>query len=427
MRRTICPGECTRHKRIYSYEAIGNLLYGGFFSYFINCIILFYLIIAITTYFILIRKNLPRIVTFALEYNGIEHIVGDGSSPWYLNGDYLLGIMVFAIHLPLGLLKRIDFLGFTSFIGMVCMSTFVFMVISKQPEASAQCGNITFLDDSGAPEKYPLQVCEAEAFSFSPSTVYAIPMLLFSFMCHGNILSIVAELKAPTRRRCRQLIVGASLPCTVLYTLAALFGYFSYFNRTNALLLDTYSFWLRNDVMVLVSNIMVTVCIMFSVPILHYPCRYSLWSLLHLMFPKVIPEPFDNGQPSTFNRKWFSIFAVVLHVGIYILVITSSDFKIVMALGGAISGSCIIQIFPAMYYLKIFDWAHNGIYNKCVWFILILGFTTFIGNTGLVVLDTMGNSDFEREQADIVLSDMIGRTNLTMFNLTTEIDSNETY
>ena len=152
--------------------------------------------------------------------------------------------------------------------------------------------------------------------------------------------------------------------------------------------------------MVLVSNIMVTVCIMFSVPILHYPCRYSLWSLLHLMFPKgtvfyyyiqwktiidiaksfsyyhnlvkVIPEPFDNGQPSTFNRKWFSILAVVLHVGIYILVITSSDFKIVMALGGAISGSCIIQIFPAMYYLKIFDWAHNGIYNKCVWFILIL-------------------------------------------------------
>ena len=115
-----------------------------------------------------------------------------------------------------GLLKRIDFLGFTSFIGMVCMSTFVFMVISKQPEASAQCGNITFLDDSGAPEKYPLQVCEAEAFSFSPSTVYAIPMLLFSFMCHGNILSIVAELKAPTRRRCRQLIAGIILIINIL-------------------------------------------------------------------------------------------------------------------------------------------------------------------------------------------------------------------
>jgi amino acid permease len=433
--KTICPGECTRHKRIYSYEAIGNLLYGGVFSYFINCIILFYLIIAITTYFILIRKNLPRIARFVLEYNGIEHLVGDENEPWFLNGDYLLGIMVFTIHLPLGLLKRIDFLGFTSFIGMVCMSTFVFMVIKKQPEAAAQCGNITFLDESGLAEPYPLQECKALPFTFSTSTVYAIPMLLFSFMCHGNILSIVAELKAPTKKRCRQLIAGASLPCTVLYTLAALFGYFSYFNRTNALLLDTYSFWLRGDVMVLVSNIMVTICIMFSVPILHYPCRYSLWSLLHMIAPSVVPEAFDNGHPSTFNRKWFSLLAVVLHVGIYVLVVTSSNFKIVMALGGAISGSCIIQIFPAMYYLKIFNWSHDGLYNKLVWFILCLGCVTFIGNTGLVVLDTMGNSKFERDQAEILL-EIAGRTSnftsgLTNQNLTftsTSIsDPNDTF
>ena len=50
---------------------------------------------------------------------------------WYLNGDYLLGLMVLCVHIPLGMLKKIDFLGFTSFIGMACMSTFVFMVIKK--------------------------------------------------------------------------------------------------------------------------------------------------------------------------------------------------------------------------------------------------------------------------------------------------------
>ena len=50
---------------------------------------------------------------------------------WYLNGDYLLGLMVVCVHIPLGMLKKIDFLGFTSFIGMACMSTFVFMVIKK--------------------------------------------------------------------------------------------------------------------------------------------------------------------------------------------------------------------------------------------------------------------------------------------------------
>ena len=93
------------------------------------------------------------------------------------------------------------------------------------------CGNITFA------EAEPVQECIAHKFIINENTIYAIPMLLFSFMCHGNILSIVAELKSPTRRRMRQLIFGAAIPCTILYTLTALFGYFSYFNRTESMLL----------------------------------------------------------------------------------------------------------------------------------------------------------------------------------------------
>ena len=84
------------------------------------------------------------------------------------------------------------------------------------------------------------------------------------------------------------------------------------------------------------------------------------------MFTKIIP-----GQ-STFNRGWYSLFCLLLHVGIYALVVMTENFRLVLSLGGAISGSCIIQIFPAMYYLKIFNWRYNGLYNKCVWIILLL-------------------------------------------------------
>ena len=48
-------GECKKHKRIYSYEGIGNMLFSGFAKYFINTIILFYLMVAITTYFIIMK------------------------------------------------------------------------------------------------------------------------------------------------------------------------------------------------------------------------------------------------------------------------------------------------------------------------------------------------------------------------------------
>ena len=172
--------------------------------------------------------------------------------------------MVFCVHIPLGLLRRIDILGFTSFIGMICMSTFVVMVIMKQPEAAALCGEIEFLSEDGNPARVPqvifmqilchflkktdianvfhhtkngqcrnimgldflrnlqkiylfelcalapepIQECTARTFNYSAETIYAIPMLLFSFMCHGNILTIVAELKSPTKYRMRQFIAG---------------------------------------------------------------------------------------------------------------------------------------------------------------------------------------------------------------------------
>ena len=57
--------------------------------------------------------------------------------------------------------------------------------------------------------------------------------------------------------------------------------------------------------MVAVSNIMVTICIMFSVPILHYPCRFSLWNLLHQMIPRFVPAAFDNGDPSQDSKSKF--------------------------------------------------------------------------------------------------------------------------
>ena len=51
----LCHGECKKHKKIFSYEAIGDLLFGTAMKYFINLIVLFYLMIAITTYFIIIK------------------------------------------------------------------------------------------------------------------------------------------------------------------------------------------------------------------------------------------------------------------------------------------------------------------------------------------------------------------------------------
>jgi len=167
--------------------------------------------------------------------------------------------------------------------------------------------------------------------------------------------------------------------------ITALFAYASYFNRTESFLLELYGLWLDGDAMLIVSKILVTLCITFSVPILHYPCRYSLWNLLHQIFPDRIPPAYDNGYPDTWNMKWFYLFAIIIQGGLYILVCITDDFALVAALGGAIAGSCVVLIFPAIFYLKMHGWQSHTIYDKLVWLVGCLGVIIFVANTGLIL------------------------------------------
>ena len=48
------------HRRLFSYEKIGELLFSGWVKFIVNIVILFYLLIAITTYFIIIKVGIKN-------------------------------------------------------------------------------------------------------------------------------------------------------------------------------------------------------------------------------------------------------------------------------------------------------------------------------------------------------------------------------
>jgi len=185
------------------------------------------------------------------------------------------------------------------------------------------------------------------------------------------------------------MIAGTTIPTTILYIVTALEAYNSYYNRTESMLLKMYRLWLNGDIMLLLSKILVTLCITFSVPILHYPCRYSLWNLCHQFIPNIVPPAYDNGYPLTWNRFWYYFFALLIQGGLYALVCITDNFKIVLSLGGAIAGSCIIQIFPAMFYLKIHNWRYDSLYDKTIWFVMVLGVVTFFSNSSIIIVKNL--------------------------------------
>ena len=116
--------------------------------------------------------------------------------------------------------------------------------------------------------------------------------------------------------------MGAIVPCTILYLTAAMFAYKSFFNHTQAQLIQLYSFiqqgngfidfhwysfgiidcnsiifqWkcknpMKDGNLILYCNILVITCIVFSIPLAQYPARSAIWNLIHTLAPPSLNFP----------------------------------------------------------------------------------------------------------------------------------------
>ena len=62
-------------------------------------------------------------------------------------------------------------------------------------------------------------------------SAYAIPTMVFAFQCHASVLPIYTELKKPTPARMHKVAIISIANVFVLYFLAALFGYLTFFSK----------------------------------------------------------------------------------------------------------------------------------------------------------------------------------------------------
>ena len=85
------------------------------------------------------------------------------------------------------------------------------------------------------------------------------------------------------------VIYGAIVPCTILYITAAMFAYMSFFNHTQAQLIQLYEFIQSDGNLILYCNMLVITCIIFSIPLAQYPARNTIWMLMHTLAPYKVP------------------------------------------------------------------------------------------------------------------------------------------
>ncbi|XP_027714751.1 sodium-coupled neutral amino acid transporter 2 isoform X1 [Vombatus ursinus] len=343
---------------------------------------------AMSSYLFIVKYELPLVIQALMS---IEHSKGE----WYLNGDYLVLLVSLVLILPLSLLRNLGYLGYTSGFSLLCMLFFLIVVMCKKFEIScpfeaalmnetlnSTVMNLTATFTSSPETSFNMtsdDYCEPQYFIFNSQTVYAVPILTFSFVCHPAILPIYEELKGRSRRRMMNVSKISFFAMFLMYLLAAIFGYLTFYGHVEPELLHTYSAVLGTDIILLIVRLAVLIAVTLTVPVVIFPIRSSLIQLL---------------CPAKDFSWWrHSFITVSILVFTNLLVIFVPTIRDIFGFIGASAAAMLIFILPSAFYIKLVKKESMKSVQKIgAVFFLLSGIFVMIGSMTLIVLDWIHNA-----------------------------------
>uniref|UniRef100_A0AAY4D9B8 Sodium-coupled neutral amino acid symporter 2 n=1 Tax=Denticeps clupeoides TaxID=299321 RepID=A0AAY4D9B8_9TELE len=307
---------------------------------------------AMSSYLYIVKYELPTV---------IEAFLGTEKEAWYTNGDYLVLLVSLLIILPLSLLKNLGYLGYTSGFSLLCM-VFFLIVVSSQSCFCHEASSCAFRSVGDLQEDQ------------NATTVYAIPILTFAFVCHPAILPMYEELKDRSRKKMQGVANVSFLGMFIMYLLAALFGYLTFYARVEPELLHTFSKVYQFDVVLLIVRLAVLTAVTLTVPVVLFPIRTSVNAVL-----------WPNKE---FNWIRHVMITVVLLVAVNILVIFVPTIRDIFGFIGASAAAMLIFILPSAFYIKlVIKEPMLSVQKIGATLFLISGFLVMIVCMSLIILD----------------------------------------
>ncbi|XP_061778656.1 sodium-coupled neutral amino acid transporter 3-like isoform X3 [Nerophis ophidion] len=292
---------------------------------------------AMSSYMYIVKYEFPLVIQAFLK-------VDKPAGEWYMNGNYLVVIVSIAVILPLALMKQLGYLGYTSGFSLSCMVFFLISVIYKKFNVPCPFVDFALNGTAGGPNITLLggaedTDCIPKMANLNSQTAYTIPILAFAFVCHPEVLPIYTELRNPTKKKMQHVANISIAVMYIMYFLAALFGYLTFYGEVEAELLHTYSRIDPYDTLILCVRVAVLTAVTLTVPIVLFPVRRAIQ---HMMFPN-----------KTFNWPRHVAIAFTLLAFINLLVIFAPNILGIFGIIGATSAPCLIFIFPAVFYIRI--------------------------------------------------------------------------
>jgi len=350
---------CCNATGLDSYEMLAERAFGIKTKVYTCIILWFHSYTAMVSYMTIVKNELPEVLLTIFRFTSNDCNINENT--WWTDGNILFTIVLIGFVMPLSSFRKIDFLSFTSAIGMFCMICFSAIIVYHKfiitcPfEKDLSSKDDEFCDFSNFTSKNSHEfsqfneelkkdnICEVKPLqlTWSLDHVMAIPIMLFSFMCHASVLPIYAECKPRTRKFMLKVTKTALLFCFLVYLAVGVMGYLTFRSATivsDVLLMYTNILPLSTPIMI--ARICSLVCVIFSAPLLHFPCRKALKMLL---FPD---KPFSW----SIHLSIMLFNLILVFVNVYGL---GQSLGNLLSYGGIIAGNSLILILPNLFYLKL--------------------------------------------------------------------------
>ncbi|XP_016316328.1 probable sodium-coupled neutral amino acid transporter 6 isoform X1 [Sinocyclocheilus anshuiensis] len=336
---------------INSYEALGERAFNRPGKILVACTILIQNIgvtvnSTMSTYLFILKSEMPAAITGFMST--------ETSGKWFEDGVTLLILVTLIVVLPLALLPKIGFLGYTSSLAFIFMLFFTVVVVVKK--WSIPC---PLPINSTVSLSLNTSECTPQMFVISSKSAYAVPTMAFSFLCHTAVLPIYCELHRPTKQRMQRVANVSIFLSFVVYLISALFGYLTFYTHVESELLLGYDTYLPRDVVVMSVRLAILLAVLFTVPLIHFPARKALLMLC-------------RGERE-FSWLFHSLSCFFVLTLVLLLAIFVPDIRNVFGVVGSTTSTCLLFVYPGMFYLRISSEPIRSLNSAGAVFLMVIG------------------------------------------------------
>ena len=306
-----------------------------------------------TSYLIVVGDSMPK----ALEAVGMSGA---------LLHRRLWTVIATVVVAPLTYCERVDALKYTSGVALGCVLFVVLLVVlfatraapifescdPSPPNLPPYLPPLPPISPPNPPSMPPLPPsappCRLPAVAAAPLTdvLHAVPIFVFSYTCHQNIISITNELRRPTSSRVSRVIGASVLFALAIYLLISIAGYATFGPVVHSDILETYP----ASVLVAVARVAISIVVTFSYPLQSHPSRGCVLSLIQLARSRwrghTEPVHVSTSQPLFYGVSTCFLLASAA------IALSIDNLGVVLSFVGATGSTIVSYILPgACYFL----------------------------------------------------------------------------